>query len=120
MKIPVWLVLILLFLGGYAGLRGCMEIQTYERAKYDSLNYAYDSLISEMGQLEFKFDSLLIQANIKDTIVRTIIKRIPYEVNHVVNLNADSSIRLFNEWARFLSDSTNRAGYIRLSTYPIH
>lgn len=89
-------------------------------AKIDSLNVAYNDLICNIKELERVNDSLLIRVAIRDTIIQEKIKLLPYEVNRIYNLNADSSLRLFSRWAGHLSDSISRAGFIRIGSDSLH
>jgi len=65
----------------------------------DSLSILTDSIIKELAKT--------------DTIIKQTKGVINEKTKDIISLNSDGTIRLFNEWTRFVYDSLNRKGHFR-------
>ena len=63
----------------------------------DSLSILTDSIIKELAKT--------------DTIIKQTKGVIHEKTKDIISLNSDGTIRLFNEWTRFVYDSLNKQGH---------
>jgi hypothetical protein len=78
----------------------------------DALQYKYDSIMQENAKLEVLLDSIRLEIKYSDTIIIYTKETTYVKVKDVLNLNADSSIRLFNSWTRQLQDSLDKKRHV--------
>jgi hypothetical protein len=78
----------------------------------DALQYKYDSIMQENARLEVLLDSISLEIKYSDTIIIHTKETTYVKVKDILNLNADSSIRLFNSWTRQLQDSLDKKRHV--------
>lgn len=104
MKIPVWAFF--LFVLSVFALIYFLNFTENKEKQVQELNY--DSLIVVIQNQDRIIDSLDVVISKIDTQIVHQKETLYVKVKSVYSLDANSSVRLFNEWTRFLSDSFNR------------
>lgn len=107
MKIPVWFILVVMFLGGLAGYyystrhENDSVVVNPMQGHYDSINkviLSQDSAIASMGILISRRDTFID----KQTIY------VKEKGNSAYRLHADSSLKYFMSWTKFICDSMDK------------
>jgi hypothetical protein len=104
MKIPIWAFF--LFVLAVFAMIYFINFSEPNEKHVDELNY--DSLITVLAEKDKTIDSLDLVISKIDTKIVHHKETLYVKVKSVYNLDANSSVRLFNEWTRFLSDSLNK------------
>lgn len=110
MKIPVWIVAIWVLIAIIAVARvvhKAPEFQPIDTTEIHALRMRAQSLEAFIQHQ----DSII---NNRQHEIETIVKRVPIYVNRVNQLNADSSIKLFDYWTGQLQDSSYARRYFCL------
>lgn len=80
-----------------------------EKALYEQLN----TLKKERDSLSLLNDSISKELAKTDATINQTKGVIHEKTKNIINLNSDNTIKLFNEWTRFVYDSLNKQGHFR-------
>lgn len=108
MRIPVWFVLLIIVSGV---ISVCIDIKPQPKP-VDLMQKAYDSLIKVTTRQQVFIDSISNEIKATDTIIKKEIKYVKVYAESAYKLPADSSIKLFYQWAELFRDSSKRARYL--------
>lgn len=95
MRIPVWLIILILLAIGAVFFHYHRE---HPKPK-PVLGFNYDSIYNENNRMQGVVDSLQSVINHRDTVIIEKIKYVKSRSESVLKLNNDSSLKLFNTWA---------------------
>lgn len=108
MKIPVWILLLIVIVGLIA-----VYVDLKPRPEpVDPLQKSYDSLLNTVKRQQVYIDSLTNEIKSTDTIIKKEIQYVKIYAENTYKLPADSSVRLFFQWAEMFRDSGARARYL--------
>ena len=91
---------------------GYIYCNTPEKSDLKALQAQYDSIMEVNSKLDLQLDSIRLEIKYSDTIIIHTKETTYVKVKDVLNLNADSSIRLFNSWTRQLQDSLDKKRHV--------
>jgi len=111
MKIPVYSLLIIFFVGALCGYYSYTGKDAKSELK--PLQGYYDSVVSVTHTQQIKIDSFDQTIAKRDTIIIKQIKYVKTYSEGIYRLPSDSSYKLFIQWARMFRDSGERARYLR-------
>lgn len=74
---------------------------------------SYDSLLIAHKKIDQELDSISKVKSKTDTVILHIKEFIYVKGEKTISLNANNTIRLFNEWTRYMHDSITRKGHFR-------
>jgi hypothetical protein len=93
-------------------LLGVFTCDKKTKNNLDILQAQYDSIMQENARLDVLLDSIEIEIRNSDSIIIHTKETIYVKVKNILNLNADSTISLFNSNTRQLQDSLNKKRHI--------
>jgi hypothetical protein len=91
---------------------GVFTCEKPRESNLDDLQVQYDSIMQENARLEVLLDSIGQEIIKSDSIIIYTKETIYVKTKDVLNLNADSTIRLFNSWTRQLQDSLDKKRHV--------
>lgn len=112
MKIPVWLLLVAIVLGGLAGYYYSTRHEN-DSVVVNPMQGYYDSIERVNNTLQKKVDSFDHTTAKRDTVIIKEIKYVKTYSEGVYRLPSDSSYKLFISWATMFRDSGERSRYLR-------
>lgn len=110
MKIPVYSLLIIFFVGALCGYYSYTDKDA--KSELNPMQGYYDSVVNVTNKQQKIIDSFERTIAKRDTVI---IKQIQYVKSYsegVYRLPSDSSYKLFIQWARMFRDSGERARYL--------
>lgn len=108
MKMPVWFIL-LIILGGIISV--CIDLRPKEKP-VNPMQKSYDSLIEVITRQQVFVDSIRQEIKATDTIIKKEIQYVKVYAEGAYKLPADSSVKLFYQWAQLFRDSGERSRYL--------
>jgi hypothetical protein len=110
MKISLPAAIFILAIG--VMLLGVFTCDKKTQNNLDILQAQYDSIMQENARLDVLLDSIEIEIQNSDSIIVYTKETTYVKTKNILNLNADSTISLFNSNTRQLQDSIDRKRYI--------